>query len=235
MVNIAICEQDYDTLTLSKNLIESAVENYDVAHNIYCLDSFEKLDDLLLEKKVTILLLSTKIDNKLGIDYARKLRDNGNKSIIMFISDTPEYAISSFEVTAFFYFLKPPEQERFKFVFGRLFNSFVPKSKQTLTLKSGSEYKNFRLSEIISISSEGHKVLLDMKDGSSVSYFMKLDDIEKLIPKNTPFIRIHKSYLVNIAFMSSINSKFAVVNGQEYPVSRSNKNDAIQKFALLKK
>ncbi|MEG2054493.1 MAG: LytTR family DNA-binding domain-containing protein, partial [Oscillospiraceae bacterium] len=67
--------------------------------------------------------------------------------------------------------------------------------------------------------SSGHSLRIHMQN-ETVIYTGKLDEVEALL--NQTFIRVHKSYLVNLRFVEGIRGKeIFIADNQAIPVSRN--------------
>ena len=76
-------------------------------------------------------------------------------------------------------------------------------SNQKLCLQSYRDYRYLNISSILFLKADNNTTDFYLKDGSVVSAFKTLKIFENLLPNN--FLRIHKSYIVNINFVSRIN------------------------------
>lgn len=73
--------------------------------------------------------------------------------------------------------------------------------------------------DILYLESEAHKIWIHAVQGDRIVYD-KLDSYEQKMGNS--FLRVHKSYLVNMDWIYSISSKAILLkNGMEIPVSRS--------------
>lgn len=84
-------------------------------------------------------------------------------------------------------------------------------------------YHSTPLNHILYFASEGRCIRLVTKNGSD-SFYGRLNDLEDSLGiKNCRFIRIHKSYLVNIRFITSYNHKCVkLLNGEVLNISKPN-------------
>ncbi|BBI36462.1 response regulator [Cohnella abietis] len=64
------------------------------------------------EHEVDLAFLDISMPRENGIDFARRLRENGKQTKLVFVTSHKEYALSAFDVYAFDYILKPVEQAR---------------------------------------------------------------------------------------------------------------------------
>jgi len=88
--------------------------------------------------------------------------------------------------------------------------------------------------EVMYIESDRHKVLYYTKDMKVHEEYRRLDEIEEQMEKGE-FVRIHKSFLVNMKFVNRIsNYKMYMYNGMNFSVSRSRFRVAKEKHEIYK-
>jgi two-component system, LytTR family, response regulator len=151
------------------------------------------------------------------------------KPQVIFITSKAEYALKAFDYSATDYLQKPISRERF--------NQSVKKAISLISLsKENSDEENpyifiksnlkklklyiFRIKWIeafgdyvkIITDEENHLVLATMKS------------FEQELPADK-FIRVHKSYIVNIDKIDKFNSKYAEIGSSKIPLSRNKKED----------
>ncbi|MPM57144.1 hypothetical protein SDC9_103965 [bioreactor metagenome] len=64
-----------------------------------------------------------------------------------------------------------------------------------------------------------------------VDFYDKLDELEKNLPSF--FVRIHQRYLVNLNYVSSVESNKLVINNEILPISRGRYNSFMVEFAKI--
>lgn len=76
------------------------------------------------------------------------------------------------------------------------------------------------VNDILYFASEGRKTFLISNEGSDY-FYKKLDEVEEVIQnKSCQFLRIHKSYLVNINYISSYSRNYVkLFNGERLKIS----------------
>ncbi|MFR4234784.1 MAG: LytR/AlgR family response regulator transcription factor [Roseburia faecis] len=92
------------------------------------------------------------------------------------------------------------------------------------------------LENILYIESNLHRLVFYMVGEDAVHYtiYMKLDDIAELLP-NKDFCRIHKSYLVNLKYVESVERYRAVLsNGKSLAISKARFLDTRNEFACYR-
>ncbi len=77
----------------------------------------------------------------------------------------------------------------------------------SICLKSFTEYRFLLVDDIVYLKADNNTTDFYLKDGSMVTSFKTLKTFETVLPKL--FIRIHKSYIINIKYITKIHfSKF---------------------------
>ena len=94
------------------------------------------------------------------------------------------------------------------------------------------EVKLIPLADIVYGEVLGRKVYLHLRDGSTVDYYEKLENLEHQVDGR--FFRCHRSYLVNLDFVLGCGGgRVTLPQGTEIPVSRLREQDFTQ--ALLRR
>lgn len=161
-----------------------------------------------------------------------------NPPAIIFTTAFDEYALKAFEANAIDYLLKPFNKDRFDKAIQKFNSNLIPKietdkiqlpanstQQNRIVVKSEGKIKIIPTNEIQYIEANGDNVKIMSNEGSfsknkTMSYF------EEQLSAND-FVRIHRSYLVNVSLVSRIDaydkeSHLAVLsNGIQLPVSKS--------------
>ena len=165
------------------------------------LDALEYLP----EHKVDVMFLDINMPKLSGISFPKFLQ---NPPLIIFTTAYSEYALESYDLKAIDYLLKPIE-------FNRLLQAvmkakqFLEKnisittssskispdiSKQTIFIKSGSEFHQLFIQNIEYIESDGNYVTFYINKRPILARY-KISEVLELLPKEY-FTRVHRSYIV---------------------------------------
>ncbi len=167
-----------------------------------------------------------------GLDIAAKLRQLRPNAVIIFVTNYIEYAPEGYEVGAFRYILKS-ELERKLPMYLRQAMEQLESGSEVLRLRSDGELVTIPLPELRYIESDQHTVILHTERRDYTAY-VSLAELEmRLEPKG--FLRLHKSYLVNMAHLSKYQSQQAVLSdGTQLRVSARSYAVQKQKYLLWK-
>ena len=113
-MKIAICDDEISVLNEIKSLLAEYCKDYD--REISC-DVFQSPLELLTKMEQSgcydALFLDILMNDDNGIEVARELRKTDKDVRIVFLTSSPEFAVQSYTVGAFYYELKPVRRESF--------------------------------------------------------------------------------------------------------------------------
>jgi DNA-binding LytR/AlgR family response regulator len=216
-MNFAICDDDEGFIRTLQDTVEKycAVKDFDCS----CV-SFADPRALLKADLHSIHALFLDIDmpELNGIEAAAKLREKYPDLIIVFVTAFIKYAPEGYKVYAFRYLLKENLQSN-------LFSCLDDMRKklfaatETITLRLVDSSMQTRLCDILYFEgmSSRHAVV-HLRNLDSIDCLGKLSDFEAEL-SSKGFLRIHKSYLVNMAHITSIkNYRVTLSNGDALTV-----------------
>lgn len=163
-----------------------------------------------------------------GMELARKLRQSPlrRQPVIIFVTGYDSYVYQAFDVEAFQYLLKPVDEARFAEVYRRAADKAAAAKLQQdspLVIQSGGVSRVVALRDIYYIESQSHKLLLHLKDGC-LEYYGKMGELEQELEGR--FTRIHKGYLVNLAYVEEYTrSEVILADGARLMISKRKYDD----------
>lgn len=222
----AICDNEKIFLNQMAEVIgaKECIDVYDTYLSIEEL--FQKLKD---GEKYDIIFMDIdwKNDAENGINYAAKINQDNPDIQMIFVTAYNDI----FSENIFFenlnlcgYLKKPINSEYLGILLEKAEKTIRNNENSILTIKNNGLIENIKVNAIIYLESQGHKVTITKTDGISYTY-EKLDTIQERLGNN--FLRIHKSYLVNMDYISRLEGKSVVVfNEKVLPVSKSFSKDS---------
>lgn len=221
-------------------LARSIVEEFLKSHRDFnvvatCDNGFDGLKTIEKEQP-DLIFLDVQMPKINGFEMLELLE---NPPAVIFTTAFDEYAIKAFEASAVDYLLKPFSRERFdqavekwhkteRSVQKEAVSDLVqkqPDEQLRIVVKDGGEIKIIPTADVIYIEAYDDYVKIHTNDG----YHLKkktMTHYEKTL-NASEFIRIHRSYIININTLSKIESyeknsyQATLTNGTKVPVSRS--------------
>jgi two-component system, LytTR family, response regulator len=174
-----------------------------------CADGKTTLE-YLIKFQPDILFLDIKMPELSGIEVMQQ-KQITNPLAVIFTTAYDEYALPAFDFEAVDYLLKPFEKERFNKAMKKAMDYVdfirIKKSRSFidhLAVKTGSRTDRIPVNEIYYFQAEGSyvQVVSEKKTQLITEPIYELESI--LNPEM--FLRIHRSFIVNIKFIQSIQS-----------------------------
>lgn len=157
-----------------------------------------------------------------------------NHTSVIFITSYPQYAIKAFEEAAVDYLLKPVSYKRFLQSVAKVQNRLRSEGKDAR--KDGfffirGHYKgqliNINCDELIYAESLHNYVKLYTSKGHHITYLTMKELEFKLTMEN--FVRIHKSMLINIKKIQSLDTNNVVMSDQKViPIGRTYRSNLVR-------
>ncbi|RLD90419.1 MAG: hypothetical protein DRJ29_15495 [Bacteroidetes bacterium] len=96
------------------------------------------------------------------------------------------------------------------------------------TIRSNRQTAKVRFDDLLYIESLGDYIEIHLQDGSEVSSKEKISHMERTLPDG--FMRIHRSFIVNRAKITSFSREYVMMGEKELPISRSYKQEVVRKL-----
>lgn len=97
--------------------------------------------------------------------------------------------------------------------------------KLHIVVRSERKNRNLNLSDIVYIESMADYIQVFLLSGEKVITREKISHLHAKLPEN--FLRIHRSYVVNIHEIESHTREYITIGGKELPISRTYKKDTL--------
>lgn len=194
-LNIWICDDE-------QAVIESIYNKIKIRYPSANIQTFNNGNELLsISLDVDILYLDIEMPDINGIEVARKLRAQGLRGNIIFVTAHDKYVFEAFDVQAFHYLVKPFDAKKFYQILQEASqNRTIPQPDPPyILIKSGFEMDKVFHEEIYYIEVQGRKIYVHTEQ-NTYSFNGKMKDLEEILGYH--FFRIHRSYLVNLKFIS---------------------------------
>lgn len=214
-------------------LLEKNIKTNPHLHLVTTFNNGEEALKYLKTNQIDLLFLDIGLPDINGFELIERL-DTSIWTIIT--SSLPNHATKAFDFDVVDYLLKPYTEERF--------NKAVGKALEKIKLYSASEendnyilvrsnLKEVRLypRNILWVEALGDYVKIVTQEKKLIVLSSMKDFLEKL--PSDKFLRIHKSYIVNIEKIEVYNHKHVQVQERKLPLSRNNNVQLDKKLNFL--
>jgi len=227
-MKVAICDDDIKQLAV----IKAAMEHYGIEHpeQTYAIECFDNPLEFLecLEKTggYDILLLDICMPGILGTDIAKQVRNKKEKSEIIFLTTSKDYAVEAFALKAAHYVVKPFTADQFAEALDRAVEKFKGKQIKNINIKMrNGDLRFVELNEIMYVESFRHSQSVYLKSGESIEARETLAKLSSIFDESSmgQFICPYKGFIVNQKSIGGIEpDKIILKNGKEIPIVKRN-------------
>lgn len=224
ILNCAIIDDE----PLAADLLASYAKKTPELNLIGVYDSAVKAMTVLRNNPVDLLFLDIQMPELSGLEFAGLLPP---ETKIVFTTAFNQYAIDGYKVNAVDYLLKPISFETFVKSVNKVVKLCKEQKRQKSLLNDKfvyikSEYKLVKMAfeDILYVEGLKDYIKIYLSDGRKpVMSLMNMKTLEDNLPSNV-FMRVHRSFIVNIAKVDMIDRGRIVVGDMFIPVSESYKD-----------
>jgi two-component system, LytTR family, response regulator len=194
-----------------------------------------KASEFLSQEKVDLIFLDINMPDINGLKLIETLPV---KPMVIFTTAYSNYAVESYELSAIDYLLKPITFERFLTAVNKASNQLSLQQKavsrseggETLIIKSGPYTHQVRTADIFYLEKDGNYVTVHLKD-KKILVRENMNGVFDLVPANE-FVRVHKSFVVALKHITTIEVHQVIVNGTQIPIGSTYRESLRAKFGL---
>jgi DNA-binding LytR/AlgR family response regulator len=195
-----------------------------------CGDAFEAMK-VLEASKADLIFIDIQMPGMTGLQFIESLVE---KPMIILLTAYKQYALEGYSLNVVDYLLKPVEFKRFE--------AACNKARELYELRNArqrgsgepvkdfifiqADYSRFKISFADIIYIEGLKdyLKIHLKSNKQVITRMTFKEMEEQLP-STGFLRIHKSYIVSVAGITSVRKNSVLIQDTELPVGETYKEN----------
>ena len=219
-----------DDSSIQRVLVTKLVESHPNLNLVGEFSNAIETKNCLANKPVDLLFLDIEMPIINGFNLLDGLKE---KPQIIFVTAKAEYAVKAFDYDATDYLQKPITKERFNAAIKRALDlhmlrkdSHQEEEAEHIFIKSNLKKLKIYTSKIKWIEAYGDYVKIITDDDSHL-VLSTMKSFEKDLSKDK-FIRVHKSFIINVDKIEKFNSKFAEIGVTKIPLSRNKKEDLMK-------
>ena len=232
MINCVIIDDE----PLARKGLREYISDVDFLNLAGEYDNALKATEMISRGEAQLLFLDIQMPKITGLEFIKTLQ----KPVpVIFTTAFPQYALDGFDLNALDYLVKPISLERFlkaahkaKEFYDLRVRNQNESNKEDYTdhvfIKVDGKLVKILLENILFVEALQNYVAVHTKEKKYVSY-LTLQSIAEFLPADT-FIKTHKSFIVAINKVDSIDGNNLQIANHLIPVSRSQKEDVMGKL-----
>ena len=232
-----------DDEPLAVELLEDFVRKVDLLELISTFNNAIDAVSFINQNNVDLIFLDIQMPHFSGIDFLNTIE---KKPLVIFTTAYSDYAVEGFNLGAVDYLVKPIPFHRFLKSVVRAQqvlnpstaiqaiseNTTAPELEQDFMFVR-AEYENVKMnfSDILFIEGLKDYVKIYTTDNKFTLTLISLIKLENLL-SSKGFSRIHRSYIINIKHVKSIQKNKVLISDKRIPISESYKNAFFERINL---
>lgn len=235
-IKIAICDDD----KIVHKALEEKILKCDLGNNKISIDTFISGRELISKIKngiqydVIFMDIDFK-DNYLGTDTGIIIKMFNPMTLIVYISFYENFYPDIVTAEPFSFLKKPVDQNQLNHVVRLIINRIhYINYSYMYSFKSKGMINTINLNDVKYFESQHRIVLAYEMNGAIISFYKKLDEVEKEILEIYPyFVRANKSFLVNLHSIKSLNGNHIMLINEDTKINVTSKykKELLEKFS----
>lgn len=222
IIKIAICDDDEEIRIHLVDLIQSIAipENIQIVISVFPLGT-DLVQAYENHNSFDLIFLDMLMEGLNGLETALSIRQFDKKSLIVFLTSSPDFALQSYEVEAFDYILKGMNNAKIESIFLKALANIQSREERQISIKSGLSYHSLNCKSIEFIEIYAKKLSINLIPKQKIETYKPIRELEDEIKDMSQFFKIHRSIIVNLLYITQINPKFVItLSGEKLPVAR---------------
>lgn len=234
MLQVAVCDDDKLFMEELTGKIFRYFQEKKIDYNIRGFSSGEDLLGSVRDTVPDVVFLDISMEGINGIETAGRLREKNRGICIIFVTGYMNYVLEGYKVGALRYLIKEQFDDSFEECMEAVLKQFhLHRDQLCFSFLGGNVY--LTPDEISLVESRGHRLFFYGLQGRLLGQMQdKLDNVEAVLSRYR-FLRAHKSYLVNMKYITEINHyRLYMDGGMELSVPKTRYPAVRTEYALYK-
>jgi len=200
-----------------------------------CVGMYSNSEDarvIMDQQQIDLIFLDIHLSEESGLDFAKVIPATTQ---VIFTTAYAHYALESYDLNALDYLLKPISEERLKKSLAKAIQFFQKKTIEKeevatdhIFVKADRKLYRLELDEIQYIEGMKDYVMIHTSE-KKLMVAMNIKTIFNQLP-TTIFVRVNKSFVVNLDNIEIVDNHWVTVAGVEIPLGASFKEDLLKRI-----
>jgi len=221
-----------DDEPLARKGIAEYVKEVDFLQGVGECGSAAEAASLMTKHHVDLLLLDIQMPRLNGIDFLKTLK---RPPMTIITTAFSEYALEGYSLDVIDYLVKPIPFDRFLKAVQKASDFHQMRYREATNatpdyffVKSNGKFERVAFSEILYVESMQNYVIIHLP-GQKLIVYMTLSGLEAQLP-TARFMKVHKSFVVSIEQVNSIENNEIIIKQARIPISRTLKEEVMKRI-----
>jgi DNA-binding LytR/AlgR family response regulator len=210
--------------------LQGYIEKVDFLELTGVCESAIELNSMLKQQAVDVLFLDIEMPYMSGIELLKNLSQPPK---VIFTTAYEKYAMDGYELEVLDYLLKPISFDRFLRSANKIYDYFRSQQQSSASpdyffVKADNKLEKISVADILFVEAMENYIAVYTKDRKIITH-LTLKMVQERLPA-TEFVQPHKSYLVAVNKIDSIEGNVLHISQFQVPVSKYQKEELLQKI-----
>ncbi len=234
-----------DDEPLALRQIKSYIERTEQLELVATCRSAMEAQRVISESPIDLIFVDINMPDMNGLDFVRALTSS---HYIVFTTAHSEFALEGFKLNAIDYLMKPFSYDEFMKATQKVIslvdlverchaaenaiaqNEAESSGNEVISVKADYKTQLVKVADIVYLESAGEYVRLHIEGSSTITTLFRLKNMEASLPQDI-FLRVHRSYIVNMKRISSYTKgRIFLDNGEYIPLGENYKERFFEVF-----
>lgn len=226
--HVAIVDDEAGTRDAMREYCARYARDNAVAIDADVFDDGAALLERYRRGRYDVLFLDVEMPGVDGLDAARDIRRLDADVAIIFVTNMAQYAINGYEVAALDYVIKPLSYYDFSLKLAKALRSARGRSGHVMAIETSDGMRTVALDDIRYVEVYDHVLVFHTVDADYRVRGSMAARTQELGPYG--FVRIHKSYLVNLRHVTGMTAATVLCDDAPLPIGRAYKSGLMRTY-----
>jgi len=221
-----------------KSAQNALVSHLKQIHDLEILGTFNNALDakpMITSEKLDLIFCDFQMPDVRGLAFLKSLR---KIPLFIFVTENPSHAIESFELDVLAYIMKPLKEDRLLRSINKarvLLDAERPSlhDRKSLIFKDRNSNIIMPYDDIFFIKSDKDYIKIATKE-KEYTIWRKISDVERALDSARQFLRVQKSYIVNLDFAKLVRGSSIKMKGdiEDIPIGKQYKFELYKRLGI---
>lgn len=220
-----------DDEPIARKGMEEYVQEIAFLHLAGTCENAVRAATFLSEQAVDLILLDIRMPRLSGIDFLKTLKE---PPMVILTTAYSEYALEGYSLDVIDYLVKPIAFDRFLKAVQKAHDFQALRVRQEARpvdyffIKCDHKYERVNYADVLYVEAMQNYCIVHTRDHKLITY-ITLSGLEEKLPADR-FLKVHKSFIVALDKIKSVDGSEIVVGAARVPISRTLKDEVMNKI-----
>lgn len=218
---------------LAREGLQSYMKEVSFLDLIEVCDNALEANQALLKHRPDLMFLDIQMPKITGIDFLKSL---SKPPLVIFTTAYPHYALQGFDLDVVDYLVKPYPFDRFLKAVNKAWElhqyqnttSSLPDVRDHFFVKTNNKMERVIFQDILYVEAMENYIYIHTHQARLLT-LMTMKAMEALLPPQG-YLRVHKSYIIALSKVQSIEGNEIIIDGKNIPISRQKRKETLDRL-----